>query len=175
MLDKKKMSKILSPILQKGVIVKTLTGITVRVLLEDELQVSHDVVDNQIATVFLDGRPVDDIDRAIVTENSEIALSGAMPGFVGAAMRRGGYYSRMRSEITHTAGNILIEKTDGLVKIRLYNTLIDLIGPILLNRGFLVPSDILPHLLSSEHGSKLKTQVDPNSQNLVLISGCQDQ
>lgn len=175
MFDENKIPSILSPVLQDGVFVRALTGITMRKFLEQELGLPEDLVENKIATVFLNGRPVDDIDSAIVTENSEIALSGAMPGFVGAAMRRGGYYSRMRSEITHTAGNILIEKTDGLVKIRLYNTLIDLIGPILLNRGFLVPSNIVSQLLSSEHGSKLKTQVAPESQNLALISGCQDQ
>jgi hypothetical protein len=172
MLDKKKMSTILSPILQKGVIVKTATGITVRVLLEDELQVSHDVVDNQIATVFLDGQPVDNIDRAIAKNNSEIALSGAMPGFVGAAMRRGGYYSAMRAGITHIDENLKLATDQGLVKIKLYNTLIDLLGPTLLPRGFFVSVKDAADLVATEIGPNLTTHCDTNLEGFVYISGC---
>ncbi|MFC1662292.1 hypothetical protein ACFL3S_12715, partial [Gemmatimonadota bacterium] len=34
-----------------------------------------------------------------------LALSGAMPGLVGATMRRGGYYSRMREGISHSGSD----------------------------------------------------------------------
>ena len=175
MFDKKKMSRILSPILQKGVMVRVLTGITVRRLLEDELKLSHDIIDNQIATVFLDGRPVDNIDSAIVRDNCEIALSGAMPGFVGASMRRGGYYSAMRAGITHTDENLAIETNQGLVKIRLYNSLIDLIGPILFSSGFFLSAYEVNHLLTTEIGPHITTHVDKDLEGLLSVSVCYDQ
>jgi hypothetical protein len=175
MLDTKKMARILSPMLQKGVLVRVLTGITVRTLLEDELQLSHDIVDNQIATVFIDGRPVDNIDSAIVRDNSEIALSGAMPGFVGAAMRRGGYYSAMRSGITHADENLSIETNQGLIKIRLYNTLIHLLGPTLFSRGFFVSVSDGADLLATEIGPHMTTHVDKDLEGLISVSVCYDQ
>ncbi len=175
MFDKKKLARILSPILQKGVMVRALTGITVRRLLENELKLSQDIIDNQIATVFLDGRPVDNIDSAIVRDNSEIALSGAMPGFVGATMRRGGYYSAMRAGITHTDENLAIETNQGLVKIRLYNSLIDLIGPILFSSGFFLSAYELNHLLATEIGPRIKTHVDKDLEGLISVSVCYDQ
>jgi hypothetical protein len=175
MFDKKKMSRMMSPILQQGVMVRVLTGITLRRLLEDELKLSHDIIDNQIATVFLDGRPVDNIDSAIVKDNSEIALSGAMPGFVGASMRRGGYYSAMRAGITHTDENLAIETNQGLVKIRLYNSLIDLIGPILFSSGFFLSAYEVNHLLTTEIGPHITTHVDKDLEGLLSVSVCYDQ
>jgi hypothetical protein len=175
MFDKNKMSRILSPILQKGIMVKTLTGVTVRRLLEDELKLSHNIIDNQIATVFLDGRPVDNIDSAIVKDNSEIALSGAMPGFVGATMRRGGFYSAMRAGITHTDENLAIETHHGLVKIKLYNSLIDLIGPILFSSGFFLSVYEVNHLLATEIGPHMTTHVDKDLDGLISVSVRYDQ
>ncbi|MFH0959483.1 MAG: hypothetical protein V1897_12340 [Pseudomonadota bacterium] len=170
MFDTNKLSRVLSPMLQKGIVFRTSTGISVRSLLEDELQLSSDIVENQIATVFINGQPVDNIDSAIVRENSEIALSGPMPGFVGATMRRGGYYSAMRSGITHTDENLPIKTGQGLIKIKLYNTLIHLLGPILFSRGFFVSVCDRDELLATEIGPLIATHPDKDLQDLVFIS-----
>ena len=50
---------------------------------------------------MLDGKPVDDIGAALVQDGSTLALSAAMPGLVGATLRRGGAYSSFRSAITY--------------------------------------------------------------------------
>ncbi|NJL58424.1 MAG: hypothetical protein HC887_00995 [Desulfobacteraceae bacterium] len=59
-------------------------------LLCDILEIPKDYVLNRISTIFLDGKPVDCLDTAFVRNHSVVSLSAAMPGLVGAVMRRGG-------------------------------------------------------------------------------------
>ncbi len=89
------------PILQKGFLIKTLSGKTIRAVLCDQMGVSPEYLDKRVNTIFLDSKPVDNVDSAVLKEGSVLALSASMPGFVGAAFRKGGYYARMRGSITH--------------------------------------------------------------------------
>lgn len=58
-------------------------------------------VEGSVSTVFLDASPVDDIDAALVKPGCLVALSGAMPGLVGAVMRRKSPYASFRKAISH--------------------------------------------------------------------------
>lgn len=127
---------ILFPVFQKGVRMKIPNGCSLKSLLHDVWKIPSDTIENKIATIFLDGKPVDDIESATIKDGSVLALSSAMPGLVGAAMRRGGYFSTLRDSITFRGdGNIQISK-EGLITVKLFNLLIKELGPVLLRIGF---------------------------------------
>jgi len=170
MIDKNKVIGILSPILQKGFFVRVLTGLSVRGLFEVQFKLSQNFVDLEISTVFLNWKAVDNIDRAIVTDGCELALSGAMPGFVGAAMRRGGYYSSMRSAVSYNEENVTVENLEGTVRIKLYNTLIKLLGLDFACRGFFISEQDAAELLGTELGPYIKTVPDMLLPNSIFIT-----
>jgi hypothetical protein len=51
---------------ERGFKLQIKTGLTIRELLCQHLSISEDYVDNRIQTIFLDGKPVDDVDTASV-------------------------------------------------------------------------------------------------------------
>jgi hypothetical protein len=53
----------------------------------DQFQVETDYLENRIKTIFLDGKPVDDEDKAVLKNGSTLALSAAMPGLVDSTFR----------------------------------------------------------------------------------------
>jgi hypothetical protein len=109
-------------LLQRGVGIAGGAGATVREFLEDVLGIEAAYIEEKLQTVFLDGQPVDDFDRAVVRPGSVLALSGAMPGLAGATMRRGGYYARMREGITHEGHDPADGvRKNGIVVVKLFN------------------------------------------------------
>lgn len=78
-------------ILQKGFMVKARPGCSLRNFLYKQIGLEPTCIAERISIIFLDGKPVDNIESAIIQNGSIIALSGAMPGFAGAAMRRGSF------------------------------------------------------------------------------------
>lgn len=125
-------------LLQKGFKLKVTVGKTVRRVLCDQLGMSNEYLDGRINTIFLDGKPVDDVDSAVIRDGSTLALSAAMPGFVGAALRKGGYYAPMRKGITHEAEQESGGDAEGFFTLKLYNLVADEIGPLFLNSGIFV-------------------------------------
>ena len=65
------------------------------------LGLSPEYVDKRIQTLFLNGKAIDNPDTALLKEDSTLALSAAMPGLLGATLRKGSYYARMRNEISY--------------------------------------------------------------------------
>ena len=136
--------KRLRPLFQQGIQVRVMDGTSLSEFLVGELGVDPDYVRTRITTVFLDGSVVDDMETAQLHEGATLALSAAMPGLVGATMRKGGYYAAMRGDIT-LAMDLGVTKAAGRmvrVKVKLFNLLIEEIGPLLLNSGFaLAPTE----------------------------------
>ena len=87
-------------LLQQGVMIRRRVGCPVDAFLREEIGARPETVE-LIQSVMLDGKPVDDIGAAVVRDGATLALSAAMPGVVGATMRRGGAYASMRSAITY--------------------------------------------------------------------------
>lgn len=137
------------PILQQGFRVTARVGCTLRKLLCEQFALGSDYVAERITTIFLNGKATDDLDDAIVRDGSTIALSAAMPGLVGATMRRGGYYSTMRSSITHTDDRRNGEDRIGTVRIKLFNILLAELGPDFLGRGAVVTASDMTEFLGS--------------------------
>ena len=71
-----------------------------RCLLREEIGAGPATIE-KIQSIMLDGKPVDDIGSAMIHDGSVLALSAAMPGLVGATLRRGGAYASFRSAITY--------------------------------------------------------------------------
>ena len=136
-------------LLQRGFTQKIQAGCSVRSLLSDQFGLSAEYIENRIQTLFLNGKSVDDIDAAIVRDGSSLALSSAMPGVLGATLRRGGYYSRMRSQITHVESAAPPRWTDGRIVVKLFNLTIRELGPLFLARGIWVDEESLKDFFRS--------------------------
>ncbi|MFH0844559.1 MAG: hypothetical protein V1930_03720 [Pseudomonadota bacterium] len=122
-------------LLQQGIMVKVQVNCSIQSLLCDQLDINRSYLDERIQTIFLDGRPVDDINGALVKDRSTLALSAAMPGLVGAVLRRGGYYAPMRREISYEEKKQGLTLQEGTVIIKLFNLLTEELGPSFLLRG----------------------------------------
>lgn len=137
------------PLLQKGVRIPAEVGCSLKSLLCDQLAIPEAYVTERITTIFLDNHPVDDLEHAIVRDGSRIALSAAMPGLVGATMRRGGFYASLRQGISQLAQNGSMDHDNGVVTIKLFNLLLAELGPTLLARGLLPERNDLDELRQS--------------------------
>jgi len=138
-----------SALLQRGVALRGAAGASVECFLRDRLGLDAVYVRERITTVFLDGRVVDRLDEAVLREGALLALSAAMPGLVGATLRRAGYYAAMRSAITHRpAAAPGVAAGRELVRVKLFNLLIAELGPVLLAHGVVVGRREAEDLLS---------------------------
>lgn len=140
-----------SLLLQQGFDVPVLVGCTLENLLELQWQLAPDYVTKRIATIFLDGRPIDDLATATIRENCVVALSGAMPGLVGATMRRDGFYANFRRNITHR--EVTPDDTPQRVapiRVKIFNILLSELGPDFLRRGIILGITELVYFLESK-------------------------
>jgi hypothetical protein len=106
--------------------------------LTEELGIDPAYVAERITTVFLDGQVVDALDTALVRPGSRMALSASLPGLVGATLRRSGMYAAMRASITAGAEPerpAAAADAGQPVQVKLFNMLIDELGPVLLRHG----------------------------------------
>ena len=132
-----------APLFSKGVGIQARTGCSIAEFVNGQLGISQEYLEERIQTIFLDGKPVDDHHTAKVGHGSMLALSAAMPGLVGAIMRRGGHLAAMRKSITHTADTGEACKLDGWVTVKLFNLTARELGVVLLRHGILIASDDL--------------------------------
>ena len=125
-------------------------GTTIRNLLHDQFGVGENSIEERISTIFLDGKPVDDIDSVTVKNGATLALSGAMPGLVGATLRRKSPLASFRRTISSSD---LIRKEEGtstgIIRIKIFNVLINDIGPLFLERGIFLSACTLKSFLEN--------------------------
>ncbi len=136
-------------LLQRGFTIKARVGCSVATFLREQLGVGPDTLD-KIQSIFLNSSPVDDLETAMITDGARLALSAAMPGLVGATMRRGGAYASFRSAITYHETAAQCVSGDGHVRIILFNLLMDELGPGFLKKGFFVSSKDLSDFLAEQ-------------------------
>jgi len=134
-------------LLQQGVRVRRRVGCSVEAFLRQELEVGPEALD-KIQSIMLDGKPVDDIGSALIHDGSVLALSAAMPGLVGATLRRGGAYSSLRNAITYHEDGKAVLSGEGWVGVKLFNLMMAELGPGLLRHGVLVHGADLTDLLA---------------------------
>lgn len=134
---------IFSGLLQAGVEVEAELGRPLRELLTEGLGIEADYVEHRLQTLFLNGHPVDDLDASRATSGDVLALSTAMPGLMGATMRRAGAFSSLRSGISHNPAARTPEEGRGTVTVKLFNFTSRELAGALLSRGVLVASGAL--------------------------------
>lgn len=130
-----------SAVLQRGALTPLTRECSIQDYLTDELGLDPAYVRDRIATVFLDGMVVDDLETAVLRPGSTLTLSAAMPGLVGATLRRGGFYAKMRSEISLGSGADASGQggvPSGMVRVKLFNLILREVGPALLGRGIVM-------------------------------------
>ena len=126
-------------------------GGSVQDFLARQLGLSSEVIDEKIQTIFLNGKAVDDPGQAFLTDGASLALSGALPGLVGATMRRGGFYSTLRNSITFEGGPGFHGSQKGKIVLKLFNILLQDLGPQILENGFMIEeSQLLDFLRRNE-------------------------
>jgi len=135
------------PLLQKGFALGVLAGCPLRAFLRDGLGLTAEYIEARIQTIFLDGKPVDDIDTALIRDGATLALAPAMPGLMGAMLRRGGYYAPMRSGITHRGDAAPQRIGQGRIVIKLFGMALRELGPQLLERGIEVDAGDLAQIV----------------------------
>ncbi len=161
-------------LLQQGVMLRTRVGCSIQVFLREEIGAGQDTID-KIQSIFLDGRPVDDLSAATIKDGSVLAFSAAMPGLVGASLRRGGIFSSFRNTITYHEDSAHCVSGEGFVQIKLFNLLMDELGPGLLKRGVYVKSSELMTFLAEQsqdfwHGC-LRALLDGNVVGPEMLAG----
>jgi hypothetical protein len=124
---------------QQGVMIRSRIGCSVGSFLREEIGATKGTIE-KIQSVILDGRPVDDIESALVKDGSILAFSAALPGLVGATLRRGGTYSLFRNAITYHEKGEEYSSGEGFVQIKLFNLLMAELGPSLLQKGVILSS-----------------------------------
>lgn len=152
-------------LLQQGVIVSARVGCSLDKLLSEQWGLSPDYVAQRITTIFLNGRAIDDVNSAVIREGAVIALSGAMPGLVGATMRRGGYYAAMREGITYQEAAADVPDRIATVRVKLFNLLLPELGPGILRRGIIIAAAELADFL------RAKTASFPEGCSAALLDG----
>ncbi|NLI82441.1 MAG: hypothetical protein GX443_12275 [Deltaproteobacteria bacterium] len=141
------------PLLGQGFLVKTRIGRNLRQVLCEEIGLSPEYLEERVQTVFLDGKAIDDLEASVVGEASVVALSAAMPGFVGAAYRKGGYYRVMRSGTTYDNDPSQYNEKPGFFKMKLFNLVAAELGESFLRVGILLDSLALTRFLANQPDS----------------------
>ena len=164
------------PLFREGVIIKTLVGGNIKDFLSLDLNIPPDYVDKRIQTIFLDGKAVDDLEGTMVRDGSTLALSAAMPGLVGATLRRGGVFSSLRQSITVSRGEATSPPTEGHIVLKLFNLLVSELGPSLLAKGIWMKGEPLNRFLSGlkEDFWKECPEILINGKEVISISRMSD-
>ena len=122
-------------LLGQGVYLEVQVGCSLKDLLCNQLGIPTEYVDSRIQTVFLNAKPVDDVAEAVPGPGAVIALSAAMPGLVGAVMRKGGHYAALRQSISYGRSSECPAAARSTVRLKLFNLVAAELGPPFLNRG----------------------------------------
>jgi len=138
------------PLFQEGVDVEVEVGGTVRRMLAEQFGISKDYQTNRITTIFINHKAVDDAASALLEDGATLALSGAMPGLVGATMRSGGHLAAMRDGISYRNPDQLPATGRGCIRLKLFNLLLPELAPRILRHGILLEPRRLRKLLAEQ-------------------------
>ena len=127
------------PWFQQGVELEVDVGGSLKDLLVTQCGIDADYLAERITTLFLNSKAIDDAATPVVGDGDVVALSGAMPGLVGATMRRGGHLAAMRGAMTYAGGAFTDGAKPGRITLKLFNILLEELTPVFLLRGILVP------------------------------------
>jgi len=128
-------------LLSQGFVIHAQLGRTIKELLCGQLGIKDDYLEERIQTIFLDYKTVDDVNSAVIREGSTLALSAAMPGVLGATLRKGGWYAPMRKQISHDNDIASDTHKKGEITIKLFNLIARELGPLFLELGIRIKGE----------------------------------
>jgi len=134
---------------QKGVFIRGKMGNSVFSFLSNECGISRDYIEERIQTLFLDGKVIDDLHASKIEDGSVLSLSAAMPGLLGATLRKGGYYAIFRSHISTYEKGARIQAGEAIIKLKLFNLILKELGSGLLREGTEVQKKDLHRLIEA--------------------------
>lgn len=140
----------LYPLLERGVGFMGANGASLHDFLTGELGLDPAFLQQNVQTVFCDSHPIDDLAACPIHEGAIVALSAAMPGLVGAVMRRDGPLQGLREGISSSDESAWQSGDNGpqvLVWLKIFNTLRAPLAPVLLRRGVLLRMQQMDALL----------------------------
>lgn len=165
-------------LLQQGFLVEAQLGHSLMNVLSEQIGLSPDYLEERVQTIFMDGKAVDSLETARVSEGCVVALSAAMPGFVGAAFRRGGYYAVMRSSTTYRLESGGRAEIRGHFTLKLFNLLADELGEFFFTRGILIESKAFAGFLGKQPegfwGGIMEIQVNGAPIDLTAVPSPQE-
>ena len=154
-LSNKATREMCSFLFQSGVLLKVQVGASIKNLLCEQLSLDKTYVDKRISTIFLNSQPVDDISKAIIKSNDTLALSSAMPGLIGATLRRDSHLAPLRDTITFKKYRRDGIQAYGLIHLKLFNLILQEVGPFLLQRGVMMEFDALIDIFDNKMSEKI--------------------
>ena len=126
---------LLNSVFRQGVLMEILAGASIRQVIVEQLGIAEAYLENRVQTLFLNGKPVDDVDAMTVSDGSTLALSAAMPGLAGATLRKGGKYAAFRQEITLGRDSQVPDLRKGRMVMKLFNQVAEELGPVVVTKG----------------------------------------
>jgi hypothetical protein len=167
-------------ILQRGFFVINPVGISIEEFLTKQIGLSREYIGYKISTVLLDGKIVHDIGSALIKSGSVLAFSSALPGFVGASLKRGS----INQPLCESSGSSEIISPDsrdrGVFCVKLYNLPMLELGPSFMRRGILLRSAGIAEFLKTQPDAFWKDcnkiflngeEIDPVSLDAKNLSG----
>ncbi len=146
--------EILNSELQNGFFIETEEGRTLNSFLTDSCGITEDYIANKVKTIFHNSNPVDAPASVMVRDGSVIAISGAMPGLVGAMMRIGSPYAVMRESITEKGNNIKRSGKNIYVKLKLFNIILNELGGRFLSRGIILGKESIIRIIKKSETNR---------------------
>jgi len=142
-------------LLQAGIHIKTDSGTSIGVFLEQLPGFSEEYIVDQVQTIFLNGTATDDLKTPLVGENPVLAISAAMPGLAGAIFRKNSLHAALRT--TTESQDTTLDKQELTVCLKLFNAIARDRGEQLLRQGVVMEnssviqflttrSTLLPHI-----------------------------
>lgn len=125
-------------LLQRGFDISLLVNCSLENILQEQWHIAPECVTGRISTIFVNSHPIDDLSSTIIREGDVLSLSGAMPGLVGATMRRGGFYANLRGDITYQEQERETSPRLARIHVKIFNLLLRELGPGFLQRGIIL-------------------------------------
>jgi len=148
---------------------KSPEGISVKDFLTEICGITDEYIEENVKTVFINHKPADKLHQVFIVPDMICALSGAMPGLVGAMMRMGSFYSVLREGITCESPESGKFGEEVLVKIKLFNKVLYDKGPEFLLKGIYADKEDLLALLGSGVFENDISEMEINKKKLKKV------
>ncbi len=137
------------PLLSRGFTVHAQVGCSIYDLLRHQLNIHEQLLETHVQTVFLNGKAVDDLHQSIIEDGCTLSLSGALPGLVGAAFRKSGFYAGLREAVSFHGTGKGQGPQPGSLTVKLFNLTGPTIGSFFLRYGIAIAGSDLEEVFQT--------------------------